>query len=124
MRKKVKVMNATDAKVDVMELLEIDELLTAAGFPRLDAESVAQVRNWSTARVIGNTALQFVRRWDEAVHAVQQVTQRCMVCNAERALCSTCAADRVVVHRLAGAVFFLCRVFAERARQEQQQQPS
>jgi hypothetical protein len=113
-------MNAADTKIDAMELLELDELLTAAGFPRLDAESVAQVRNWSTARVISNTVLQFVRRWDEALHAVRQATQRCMVCDAERALCSACAADRAAVYRLAGAVFFLCRVFAERARQTQQ----
>jgi hypothetical protein len=114
-------MNATDTTIDTAELLELDELLTAAGFPRLDAESVAQVWNWSTARVISNTVLQFARRWNEAIHAVQQVTQRCVVCDAERTLCSACAADRAAVYRLAGAVFFLCRVFAERARQTQQQ---
>jgi hypothetical protein len=117
-------MNAIDTKIDAMELLELDELLTAAGFPRLDAESVEQVWNWSTARVISTTVIQFAQRWNEAIHAVRQVTQRCAVCDAERTLCSACAADRAVVYRLAGAVFFLCRVFAERARQQAQQQPS
>jgi hypothetical protein len=114
-------MNATDTAIDTAELLELDELLTAAGFPSLDAESVAQMWNWSTARVISTAVIQFARRWNEAIHAVKQVPQRCAVCDAERALCSSCAADRAAVYRLAGAVFFLCRVFAERARQTQQQ---
>jgi hypothetical protein len=106
-----------DLEANIAELLEIDALLAAAGFPSVSAKTLAHVTRQDLPALISVVTVRFMRAFEDAIRAGERVSQRCAVCQAESALCAACAADREALYRVGAPVIFLCRAVAARAHQ-------
>jgi hypothetical protein len=105
-------------QADIDNLLAFDRVLDALGCEALNPDYVAQRARWPVEAIVSGETERFLRTWCAVLRARERMSQRCVRCRAEYSTCAECTEDRNLLDRLASTPIFLCRFFAERARQE------